>query len=86
MIGSGVGANPDTELVPYQELVPELELFSEPELVPDPEPDHLFSSNDLRIWVLPEPIPDPQPVPDPDPVPDPELVRDLNKCATLLKK
>jgi hypothetical protein len=65
---------PDTEPVPYQELVPESELVPEPELVPDPEPEPLFSSNDLRIWVLPEPVPDPEPV------------HDLNKCATLLKK
>jgi hypothetical protein len=47
--------------------------------VPDPEQEPLFSSNDLRIWVLWEPIPGPEPVPvlelvsDPEPVPDPEL-------------
>jgi hypothetical protein len=64
---------PDTEPVQYQELVPE------PDLVQDSEPEPLFSSNDLRIWVLPGPIPDTESVPDPEPVPD------LNKSATLLK-
>jgi hypothetical protein len=33
----------------------------------------LFSSSDLRIWVLPEPIPDPDPVLDQDPATDPGL-------------
>jgi hypothetical protein len=60
-------------------LDPESELPPDPEPVPNPEPEPIFSLNDLRIWVLPEPIPDLEPVldpelvPDPEPVPDPEL-------------
>jgi hypothetical protein len=36
----------------------------------------LFSSNDPRISVLQEPIPDSEPVPDQEPVPGPEPVLD----------
>jgi hypothetical protein len=35
-----------------------------------------ISSNDPRIWVLPEPIPDQEHVLDLEPVPDPEQVSD----------
>jgi hypothetical protein len=50
----------------------------DPKSQPNPDPEPLFSSNDLRIWVLLEPILDPEPVPDPDPVPDPEPIPDPN--------
>jgi molybdate transport system ATP-binding protein len=57
-------------------LDPESEPIPYPELVPDPEPEALFSSNDPRIWVLPEPIPDPEQAKDPEQVPDPEQFPD----------
>jgi fused signal recognition particle receptor len=58
-------------LDPELEPIPDPEPVSYPELVPETDPEALFSSNNLRIFVLPEPIPDPEPVSDPKPVPEP---------------
>jgi hypothetical protein len=55
-------------LDPESEPIPDPEPVPYPELVPEPDLEPLFSSNDLRIFVLPEPIPNPEPVSDPESV------------------
>jgi hypothetical protein len=72
-------------------IITKLWFESESEPIPDPEPvqdlepdlGSLFSSSNLRIRVLLEPIADPGPFPNPELVPDPEPVLDLEPVGAV---